>query len=471
MAPSAIQAPINPYPPRALDGDEIERTIADYVECARLAGEALHGTLFGGTELPGDRLPGSQFDRVLPVEAWLGASWSDRFGARGGLMTSQWGLGLLANDGMALFDERQNEWFQLPAVGDRVMRTALWAAPWRNDKTTALRGLLFAAAFDRVIRDEIANSEAGEEAVQAVLSARMYLAKDRWFGLYYVYRSQDHDDGKFLRTHVVDAAADLHFGAPGRGLRIQAEGVVIMGRTSLAPTPEFPEHDVTQMGTAARVSWDTGRPGVRLALDLGWFSGDASLDDDTLGAFRADPNYQQGLVLFRRVLGWQTGRARLTASDPDVVGRPNEDLDRLASGGAVTAALTAFPKIGVRFNEHFEIYSGLLFAIATSPPTAPFHTRTLGGGEARNFLGEVPDGRVLGTEMALGVRGRVPIRSIRSQVAFGLEYGRLIVGGALAGSGADSPIHGGRFVLTFTPAIEPAAKPASQLDDNAEDKR
>ncbi len=40
VAPSAIQAPINPYPPRALASDEIERVIADYVECARLAREA-----------------------------------------------------------------------------------------------------------------------------------------------------------------------------------------------------------------------------------------------------------------------------------------------------------------------------------------------------------------------------------------------------------------------------------------------
>nr|WP_239031371.1 MULTISPECIES: FAD-dependent oxidoreductase [unclassified Modicisalibacter] len=40
VAPSAIQAPINPYPPRALGADEVERTIDDYVNCARLAREA-----------------------------------------------------------------------------------------------------------------------------------------------------------------------------------------------------------------------------------------------------------------------------------------------------------------------------------------------------------------------------------------------------------------------------------------------
>ncbi|WP_355659744.1 NADPH-dependent 2,4-dienoyl-CoA reductase [Halomonas salifodinae] len=40
VAPSAIQAPINPFPPRALTGAEVEAQIADYVRCAQLAREA-----------------------------------------------------------------------------------------------------------------------------------------------------------------------------------------------------------------------------------------------------------------------------------------------------------------------------------------------------------------------------------------------------------------------------------------------
>ncbi|MGJ7460317.1 FAD-dependent oxidoreductase [Halomonas sp. MA07-2] len=40
VAPSAIQAPINPFTPRALSGDEVEQQIADYVRCARLARQA-----------------------------------------------------------------------------------------------------------------------------------------------------------------------------------------------------------------------------------------------------------------------------------------------------------------------------------------------------------------------------------------------------------------------------------------------
>ena len=40
VAPSAIQAPINPFTPRALTGDEVEQQIEDYVRCARLAQQA-----------------------------------------------------------------------------------------------------------------------------------------------------------------------------------------------------------------------------------------------------------------------------------------------------------------------------------------------------------------------------------------------------------------------------------------------
>ncbi|MCZ0925818.1 NADPH-dependent 2,4-dienoyl-CoA reductase [Halomonas janggokensis] len=40
VAPSAIQAPINPFTPRALTSDEVEQQIADYVRCANLAQQA-----------------------------------------------------------------------------------------------------------------------------------------------------------------------------------------------------------------------------------------------------------------------------------------------------------------------------------------------------------------------------------------------------------------------------------------------
>lgn len=40
VAPSALQAPINPFVPQALTGEEVEQTIADFVNCAALAQSA-----------------------------------------------------------------------------------------------------------------------------------------------------------------------------------------------------------------------------------------------------------------------------------------------------------------------------------------------------------------------------------------------------------------------------------------------
>ena len=40
VAPSAIQAPINPFQPHALSGDEVKETIGDFVHCAALAQHA-----------------------------------------------------------------------------------------------------------------------------------------------------------------------------------------------------------------------------------------------------------------------------------------------------------------------------------------------------------------------------------------------------------------------------------------------
>ena len=40
VAPSAIQAPINPMKPRELSGEDIEQTIKDFAHCAQLARKA-----------------------------------------------------------------------------------------------------------------------------------------------------------------------------------------------------------------------------------------------------------------------------------------------------------------------------------------------------------------------------------------------------------------------------------------------
>lgn len=83
VAPSALQAPINPFPPHALSAEGVEQTIEDFVKCAALAQEAgydgvevmgsegylLNEFIAMRTNLRGDEWGGSYKNRIrLPVE-------------------------------------------------------------------------------------------------------------------------------------------------------------------------------------------------------------------------------------------------------------------------------------------------------------------------------------------------------------------------------------------------------------------
>jgi hypothetical protein len=415
----------------------------------RLGGDFATGTFTGEPTLEGDRLPGSRFDAALLTEAWAGVAVKDLVDLRAGVMTSQWGMGLVANDGGQAFDGRRDDWFSLTSTGDRVARAILVVQPFGRFESS-LRGLFLAAAADRVIEDANARRADGDVANQGVFAARFYAAKNRWAGLYYVYRDQTYASGRFLRGHVIDGTFDFDLGDHGEGLRLQGEGAVILGTTSLAPTPEHPEHDVRQGAAVARVRYDL-RP-IRLELDAGWFSGDQKPDDGTLTGFKANPNYQQGILLFSQVLGTQSGRARLTASDRQYVGQPADDLDHLATNGSVTSAVTVFPKVGYRHSDLLEVYGGVLLAFAPEIPIDPFTTAVSGGGQPRNALGNAPTSSMLGTEVDLGVSSTLAPDGLPVSFQVRAEYGVLLPGGAL--SGLDSPIQGGRLTVALLPSAK-----------------
>jgi hypothetical protein len=393
------------------------------------------GTLAGQPTLQGDKLPHDRFEPALLQDAWVGVQKGKRFGVRAGAMTSHWGLGLVANDGGQGHSLERNDWFTPTHSGDRVVRAAVFGMPLAGTDTV-LRGLWLSAAADRVIEDDTARWRLDQKAIQVVGAARLYLSEQKWLGLYAVQRTQTEAGDRRVDAHVLDIAFDLDGRTPVRqgprqGWRLEGEGAWIGGTTTLAPTPELPEHRIRQIGAAARMTYGIG--GLLAQLDLGYFSGDADLDDGTVRTFHADRNFRQGLVLFPSVLAWQTGRARLRASDPALVGVPAQDLDRLASEGAVFDAVTVFPKLGWRFGDRGEVYLGMLLAWSPAPLVDPYASRI--GGQPRNFLGVNADGRMLGAEVDAGIRWRWLLpEACRSAVQIALEYGRLTAAGALAGA-------------------------------------
>lgn len=389
------------------------------------AAEVASGTWQDAPSLFADRAPGSDSAKTVPAEAWLGVAKGQLAEVRAGLQASHWGLGLLANDGKP----QDLAWFSVPRVGDRVLRGAVVVSPWRG-KDTPLAGLTLSLAMDDVFADDLELS--GDEGRQTVAALRWFAARDRWVGFYFAGRTQQHTSGRRLDANAFDLAGDFTFYPAFGSLRLQGEAVLLTGTTTLAPSPEFPTHDIEQAAVLLRAT-AKGSAGWLAELDAGWFSGDQSLDDGKVQNFRADPNFQMGMLLFPQVLAWQSGRARLNASDPNLVGRPADDLERIASGGSVGSALAVFPKAGWNALPWLEIYAGALLAAAPSPMTDPRASRTQSGGEAVNFLGKKPDGVWLGTELAGGFRLKFTAPRQAGQLVIGAEAAHLLPGGVLAG--------------------------------------
>lgn len=399
---------------------------------AEVEAELYDGAVSGEPSLAGDDLPGRGARGPGLNGAWLSIRRGRELGLKVGLMGSDWGLGLVADSGED--DPAGPEtWFKQARHGDRVIRATVFGMPFN--------GLLIAVGLDRVWNDDIASDADGDAAHQAVLAIRQYLAADRWFGMYVVRREQEYADGKRLTANVADFAADMTFGPT----RLQAELAAIDGETSLGATPEHPIHQLERAAAAFRVTHAIGG-GLTADVEGAWLSGDATMDDDTSSAFRADRNFQQGLVLFPRVLATWSARSRLNASDPDVVGVPAEDLDKLATDGALQGVTTLFPKFGWQATPGVSIYAGALMAWATADVLDPFNTRT-GGGLPHNHLDRQADSSYLGTEYDLGLRMGTELPWRLGELSVTTELGVLAPSGGLAGLGT---VQGGRITLGWS---------------------
>jgi hypothetical protein len=356
-----------------------------------------------------------------------------------GWMTSHWGMGLVANDGAHGWTPGSAQ-FADPRGGDRVLRGQIATGPLTD------WGFIAAVGVDLIDPDLLADDDVvleGDDAKQIVGAILIGQGKPHGAGFYAVIRQQESADGKVTAVRAFDGTARTQIPINDAKLNLEAEGVVITGTTDLAPTTQFDQHDVLQGGFAFRGGIDAGMFGS--VIDLVYASGDQNLDDVGQNAFRADPNFETGLVLFKHVLAGQTARGVATAADPTLVGVPSEDLERIATRGSLTNTIAVFPKLRVRPTDGLEAYTGLLFAWAAVPVVDPFNTR-LGGGIARNALNGVA-GQYLGTELDVGVRSRLNLGGFEATI--GGEFGTLRPGGALlfADGRSMDAVHLGRIML------------------------
>jgi hypothetical protein len=354
----------------------------------------------------------------------------------GGFMVSHWGMGLLANDGAHKWEPGSAS-FVDPRGGDRVLRGTMAIGPFFDN------GLVFVGGADKVEDDDALFEE--DEAKQVVASV-MYGVKGGPLkvGAYLASRRQQNSvDGDTTVVNVFDLTASFRQETTEAVYTFEGEIAVIKGETTLAPSVDFPVHELSQMGLALRASADFGQFGG--VLDMLLATGDDNFEDGVQAGFKVDNNYPLGLILHRFVLGAQSGRGTFTASNPELTGRPAEDLDRFPSQGAVTNTLAFFPRGWWRPMEKLEIYGGPLLAFTESGLVDPFNTK-IGGGTPRNALNGEP-GRMLGAEFDIGVRYRRNIGGL--EMTLGMEAGVLFPGDALLDAAGElmGEVYAGRAIV------------------------
>ncbi|MEZ4312634.1 MAG: hypothetical protein R3F14_31810 [Polyangiaceae bacterium] len=389
------------------------------------------------TTAPGREMPASQpIDHQLR-KLYLRASLGPYLHIGGGFMTNQFGLGLLANDGA------QGTWapgsarFADNRGGDRVLRGFIGTGPLSDAGFTAT------LALDQVQGDDVMLP--GDSAYQFIATASLGYNKPWGIGIFLVQRHQESDYGARTDATVVDLAARYARIVGNVNIALEGELAVVTGDTTLAPTPEFPVHRLRQIGGVLRASARGHHTGG--VLDFLYLSGDGNPDDGVQSAFKADPNFETGLLLYRHILAAQTGRSSITAANLDLVGVPSEGLERLPTRGSPTNTVAVFPRAYVRPIDGLEGYAGALFAFSPAPLYDPLNTR-FAGGVVTGALGGLT-GNYLGTEIDLGVRQRMLLGG--TELTLGVEGAVFLPGDAFTkedGSGMD-PVLGGRALFNF----------------------
>jgi hypothetical protein len=416
-----------------------------------LVGEAdtVTGAIIGlpPESLVGDRVPVPAFHVLELRKLYLEYKWQSGV-FRVGQQTSQWGLGLLANDGA--HDPEAGDFGQ-QHFGNLTYRALLAARPFFG-RGGAWRGVETVLAADLIVRDNFGEYVRGDRAFQGVLALRFAKDKDNNVGVYAVYRNQRNvlatDGGKATDAIVVDFAGSWEFvKRRHRHFKVAWELVGITGTTTQARNEVSDLLKVAQLGFALKSQYRVGR--TTIYLDGGYASGDQNPADDRIENFRFDRDYKVGLILFDQVMAYQSARGGVRASDPSLTGVPPEGADLLGTAGSITGAWYLFPRIKLAMTDWLDAFGGPLFAFSTARLTDPFNTR-ISGGTAVNPLGGRP-GMYLGTEIDLGVQARFkPIPELL--VAVTGEGGLFLPGDAytLPGGGVMGPVGFGRVRLVVS---------------------
>jgi len=352
---------------------------------------------------------------------------------RVGQMTSQWGQGLVANDG------RQNGAFHPSQNRDIVERLLFSARPFAGTGN-ASEGVRLTFGMDVVWSDDNADLLAGDLAIQGVASLAFGLPDRGWIGMYAALREQEDADGDRLEALVLDGAGEWRFPlADTHALHVAAEVAGVMGSTDRI-TSEAVEGavEIASLGAVASLGWRHDN-GVELELEGGYASGDSDPHDGVLRTFSFDPSRRVGMILFEEVLSRTSAHGADRVADPVLSGQPAKGAEGIATGGRVHNAVFFAPTLRVRAMPTLVFQLGALWARSMAPLNDPYQTG-LAGGVLTGPRGRVGGAADLGLEVMLGVEGTVDLGE-HASLLLGARGATLLPGEALESAEGDSLGH------------------------------
>lgn len=344
------------------------------------------------------------------------------FQLEAGLVTSSWGLGMVANDGA------DDPLFGRSDFGDRVVRLRASRIP---DGLANGRGVILTAAADWVVQDDTASFRDDQLAFQGIASA-LAIDGDRKFGTYLVFRHQLEAD----RTRTTDAGViDAYATAPTRigawTFAPSVEVAGILGRTDRATTYEARQVvGIASLGAAGQLTLTDPTDLAAVHLRAGYASGDGNPDDGVSHDFTFDRDFGVGMVLFDQVLGGVEAASYVQLVDPTHVGQAPDGVDAVVTEGAFRRAAFVAPAAELTPGPLL-LAGGVMFAVATTPYAQPYYTFREGGTPYNQH--DLPsEGRLLGTELdwRAGVAGGPD-----DALSVVVEGGHLILGRPLRGAG------------------------------------
>lgn len=319
----------------------------------------------------------------------------------GGLVRSDWGLGLVANGGADPTPHTEVSPFGLPRRGDRVLRVAASLTP--NGDGLGQSSFDVRVALDAVVDDDFARWADGDRTFQAIvaLSGRTSRAEA---GFYLVHRSERHVEGGDTEATVLDGYLRWTLAKDGDLEAFFAtEVAAIFGRTDHLLSAAFDRSlTLSQAGGILRF-------GVRKGPFLGVFeggftSGDEDPFDDTVRAFAMDRDHRVGLILFPELIAAQTAGTYRNVNDPNWRRAGPRGADQIATLGAVRGAVYLNPRLSFELDPTLHLYAGYVYAEQVGAWVDPFWSGLSGGAPRGPRNG--PPSDALGHEVDLGVSWR-----------------------------------------------------------------